>query len=40
MTVATLLSKVDPYRPIIYGVLALWVAAGLRAPDGTACGHH
>ena len=22
MTVATLLSKVDPYRPIIYGVLA------------------
>lgn len=27
MTVATLLSKVDPYRPIIYGVLALGVAA-------------
>lgn len=27
MTVATLLSKVDPYRPIIYGVLALGIIA-------------
>lgn len=27
MTVATLLAKANPYRPIIYGVLALGVAA-------------
>lgn len=32
MTVATLLNKVDPYRPVIYGVLAIGVAARLRAP--------